>query len=66
MREPRTFRARLILLEVGRPLSVAEVAPLLQVPVKKAAGAIDCLVRAQLVRRVSVRGCKRFKYEAVA
>jgi DNA-binding IclR family transcriptional regulator len=63
MSEPRTFRVRLILAKIGRPLSVAEVAPLLGATKRQTHSAIENLVTQDLARRVRVGTSAR--YEAI-
>lgn len=66
MCEPRVFRARQILVQVGRPMLTCEVAPLLGASNKQASNALTQLCTAGLARRVVVPGRTRMCYEAVA
>lgn len=61
--EPRTFRARMVMLEIKRPLSAREIAGLMGLSSRQAWEAVDSLIRQNLARRVG--GGTRYRYEAV-
>jgi hypothetical protein len=64
MSEPRTFRTRLVMIEIGRPMSLSEIATLVGITRKQAAITVWHLCKQDLARRVG--GASRYRYEATA